>query len=326
VIEGWWRCWPEALPGIPLRYTTLVVVDADRRDGVDGVGELSALKMLGPHSKIATPSGGLHMVFAQPDPPITSRFQWCKGVEVIGSSGLLTCYDLEALWFPYVAPRAILPEMFRRPRDRGEPPNKEPRIKSREERDTVVVADLTAALWEMDATDWRGDYDGWFHLAGACQAVGITKAEFVRWSMTDPVYAADQRSIERIWDSAHARHGGAFWKALAERGIKVGHSAAEPSLYPWHPFQRHPNPTRGDWRVRFNGLLDALRAKPDPDMLFWAGCRVAEMMVELRKPKPSVARALLEGACPRLRRELGGGEVERIITNAFHHIEKGELG
>jgi hypothetical protein len=138
VIEGWWRCWPEALPGIPLRYTTLVVVDADRRDGVDGVGELSALKMLGPHSKIATPSGGLHMVFAQPDPPITSRFQWCKGVEVMGSSGLLTCYDLEALRFPYVAPRAILPEMFRRPRDRGEPPSKVPRIKSREERDAAV--------------------------------------------------------------------------------------------------------------------------------------------------------------------------------------------
>src|SRR5262249_40426712 len=104
VVEGWWRQWPNALPGIPLRFTNLVVVDADRREGVDGLAEVAGLRMLGPHSKIATPSGGLHMVFAQPPEPITSKFEWCRGVEVIGWSGLLTCYDLEALQFPRVAP------------------------------------------------------------------------------------------------------------------------------------------------------------------------------------------------------------------------------
>jgi hypothetical protein len=30
---------------------------------------------------------------------------------------LLTCYDLEALQFPRVAPRAVLPEMFWKPKD-----------------------------------------------------------------------------------------------------------------------------------------------------------------------------------------------------------------
>src|SRR5215831_10626572 len=36
VLEDWWQQWPNALPGIPLRYTNLVVVDADRREGVSG--------------------------------------------------------------------------------------------------------------------------------------------------------------------------------------------------------------------------------------------------------------------------------------------------
>jgi Bifunctional DNA primase/polymerase, N-terminal len=245
VREGWWRVWPDAHPGIPLRLTDLVVVDADTPEAVE---EMRGLRMLGPHSRVETANGGLHMVFAQPLEPIT-RFRWSEGVEVLGTSSLLTCYDLEELRFPRVAPRAVLPEMFWRPRAecgwrvedgflvKGEAPTcegpkREPRIKRRADRDAAVVGDLTAALWEMDATDWRGDYDGWFHLAGAAQAAGISKREFVRWSLSDPHYAADQRSIERIWDSAWARHAGALFKALSERGIKVG---KERSLYPGHP-------------------------------------------------------------------------------------------
>jgi hypothetical protein len=69
-------------------------------------------------------------------------------------------------------------------------------------------------------------------------------------------------------------------------------------------------------------VLDVLRAKPDPDCLFWAGCRVAEVMIDTKKPTLKVARDLLEGACPELRRDIGAGEVSRIITNAFHHVEK----
>jgi hypothetical protein len=102
-IARWWRQYPDALPAIPLKKTNLCVVDADRRDGVDGVAEVTDLGPLGPHSRIATPSGGLHLVFAQPNPPIASKFTWAPGVEVLGSGSLLTCYDLEELKFPHVA-------------------------------------------------------------------------------------------------------------------------------------------------------------------------------------------------------------------------------
>ena len=116
-IAEWRRQWPEALPAIPLRYADLVVVDADRREGIDGVAAVTGIGPLGPHSRVSTPSGGVHLVFAQPDPPITSRFRWADGVEVLGSSSLLTCYDLEELAFPRVAPRAKLPKMFWQARD-----------------------------------------------------------------------------------------------------------------------------------------------------------------------------------------------------------------
>jgi putative DNA primase/helicase len=88
-IEGWWQRWPDALPGIPLSRMGWAVVDADRRDGVDGVAAVTALGPLGPHSKVATRSGGLHLVFAQPEPPI-AKLRWCEGVEVLGTSCLLT--------------------------------------------------------------------------------------------------------------------------------------------------------------------------------------------------------------------------------------------
>jgi hypothetical protein len=51
---------------------------------------------------------------------------------------------------------------------------------------------------------------------------------------------------------------------------------------------------------------------------------MAEVMIDTKKPTLEVARALLEGACPKLHREIGPSEVSRIITNAFHHIEKEE--
>ena len=326
VVEGWWRIWPEALPGISLRLTDLCVVDADTPEAVE---EMKSLRMLGPHSKVVTANGGLHLVFAQPPEPI-SRFRWSEGVEVLGTSSLLTCYDLEALRFPYVAPRAVLPKMFWKPKEVGGDDSKRvPKIKRSAPHavgaGAVEVASLIAALWELDAQDWRGDYFGWFQLATACQALGISKREFVRWSLTDPVYAADERAIGRIWDSATPRHGGAFYAACAQRGIRINEQS---SLYLGHPLSAKTKverqPTR-NWQSRINTVCNTLRAKQDGDCLFWAGCRVAEVMIDTKKPIVSVARALLEAACPRLCREIGAAEVGRIITNAFHEVEKEEL-
>ena len=67
--------------------------------------------------------------------------------------------------------------------------------------------------------------------------------------------------------------GGAFYAALAERGIKVRQAkdnGAQPSLY-LRPHVQQRQPTQGDWRVRFNGIVDALGPEAGPRLLV-LGC------------------------------------------------------
>jgi hypothetical protein len=330
-IEWWWRKWPDALPGIPLARMNWAVVDADRREGVDGVAQVTDLGPLGPHSRIATPSGGLHLVFAQPPKPITGRFKWCEGVEVLGEGCLLTCYDLEELKFPHVAPRAVLPEMFWRPRDGAA--QKVPKDKAKgllfPARAASDVAGLLEALRAMDPCDWRGEHDAWRDLMNACKAEGIACEDFVSWSVGDPHYAHDGQSIRREWKSLRAQHGGALWAALKARGIKVQTGAKRPSLYPRVPSgkaQSQTGSTRGavDWRLRFNGIRDWLKHNRTEGDLFSASCLVAEIMAQHQRPKPSTAMDLLERDAKDngLLKAIGPDRVRRTIANGLRHVEE----
>jgi hypothetical protein len=317
VIAWWWRLYPNALPAIPLRYSNLVVVDADKREGIDGVAKVTNIGPLGPHSRVNTPSGGVHLVFAQPKERIENRFRWCEGVEIIGSSGLLTCYDLDELAFPRVAPRAILPERFWKPVEGEGKQNGSRMIKDR--RDVipppivdVEVNDLTSALWKMNVEDWRGDYEGWLGLLNAAQFVGISKREFLRWSLTDPVYAADERSISRIWDSAKPEHRGALYAAFKARGIKI---AKGPTLYHTGPVQQPSGPTR-NFNDRANSLYDWLNANPSEPNLFKTACVFGEMISEGHL-KPSTAIRLLSGNCAKLRRAMGADAFRETISRAL---------
>ena len=66
-------------------------------------------------------------------------------------------------------------------------------------------------------------------------------------------------------------------------------------------------------------MLNKLAAKQDGDMLFWAGCRAAEIIADTGKPKLSVAIDLLVSAVnPVIKRD----EPLRVITNAFRTVEK----
>jgi hypothetical protein len=70
--------------------------------------------------------------------------------------------------------------------------------------DPVTVANLTAALRQLDPIEWRKDFRGWFAIAGACKAEGISREAFAEWSMGDPKYADRREEIERVWDAAPA--------------------------------------------------------------------------------------------------------------------------
>jgi len=70
-IEEWWDRCPEALPGIDLTRAALLVIDADRHGGPDGVAAFEQLAEghgglpLGPVT--LTAGGGQHFYFRQPD-------------------------------------------------------------------------------------------------------------------------------------------------------------------------------------------------------------------------------------------------------------------
>jgi hypothetical protein len=340
-IRSWWSDWPDALPAIPLRRTNWAVIDADRREGVDGVAQVTGLGPLGPHSRITTPSGGLHLVFAQPDPPIT-KLNWCEGVEVLGTSCLLTCYDLEELKFPFVAPRAVLPEMFRRPKaENGQCPAL---IRQRRTQvignlikkagldtpphDPVLVADLAAALRKMNARNWRGDHDGWFALMAACAYVGIACDDFVAWSISDPHYAHDDALIRRKWRSLKPKHGGALMAALKARGIKVkragGRLIDEVPLTKSEPEPR-PSSTPPNLRrasARINSAIDAIVRDPTEHCLFWASCLCAEIVHECKLNPTQITDLIAGNAYPALHKTLGKEGIRRTIENAFRHVEE----
>ena len=204
---------------------------------------------------------------------------------------------------------------------------REPINKERPECAAVArnVASLTDAMFALDPVDWRGEHDRWLSLMNAAKWLGIAEDDFAHWSLGDPVYAADEKVIRRKWGSLTPTHGGALYAALSETGIKIAANAAKRPLIDGHPLTANLRQPTRNWRSRVNTVIDVLWAKQDPDCLFWAGCRMAEVMIDTKKPTLKVARALLEGACPRLRWEIGPSEVSRIITNAFHHIEKEEL-
>jgi hypothetical protein len=69
--------------GIELGQAGLVVVDADRHGGPDGVEAFAALGEMPPHPVIRTPSG-FHHYFRQPEPPINGKRSWRPGIDLLG--------------------------------------------------------------------------------------------------------------------------------------------------------------------------------------------------------------------------------------------------
>jgi hypothetical protein len=108
-IEAWWRTWPDAFVGVPLERVGLVVVDADRHGGPDGVAVLQGIE-LPPHQFVGTDleclgkfTGGQHHFFRQPTPPID--FVAWEGGQVLGHGRMVVAYTLA----PFITPAPVLP-------------------------------------------------------------------------------------------------------------------------------------------------------------------------------------------------------------------------
>jgi len=92
-VYAWWDRFPDAVPGIDLAKAGLLVIDADRHGGPDGVAAWQALCSdhdCPPHPIVQTPSGGEHSLFRQPaGGPVlgNSRGNLPPGIDVRGAGG-----------------------------------------------------------------------------------------------------------------------------------------------------------------------------------------------------------------------------------------------
>jgi hypothetical protein len=91
-IREWWRAHPAAVPGIELGRAGLLVIDADRHGGTDGVAAFEALTRrhglpVGPAT--VTAGRGLHYIFRQPEGERFRNRRGClpDGVDVRGAGG-----------------------------------------------------------------------------------------------------------------------------------------------------------------------------------------------------------------------------------------------
>jgi hypothetical protein len=319
VIAEWWLRWPLAMPGLPLERCGLVVVDADRHGGADGVALIRSMT-LPPHPIVATKSGE-HHYFRQPAQPV--RFLQWKGGQVLGEGRFVVGYALPVGEMPE------LPEVF----CAGEAKRSISR-----NLDSVVsphVDGVLEALRKMDPRDWNGEHDAWLGLLTGCKFVGIAPDDFIEWSTQDPRYAGDAEIIRMKWDSVVLKHGGAFYAALKQRGIKVNrtgsarqsagqhtvedHGGRPSSITCKKPSNRHLHFQHATMKPRIDGLLARLQRMASEQELFNSACFMAELT-----PMPSRdARGLLEQAVKdtALWAQLGRDGVRKTIERGFQHIE-----
>lgn len=96
LVERWWNERPRANIGISCGPSKLIVIDLDRKNGVDGwkaldrcLAELGELP--GPVPIASTPTGGAHLYFAAPDGPSVknSAGKLGEGIDVRGLGGFV---------------------------------------------------------------------------------------------------------------------------------------------------------------------------------------------------------------------------------------------
>ena len=66
-ISSWWERWPDAMPGLDLKKSGLIVIDLDGQFGIDDWRDLTAGREPDDAPIVSTPSGGQHWYFRQPD-------------------------------------------------------------------------------------------------------------------------------------------------------------------------------------------------------------------------------------------------------------------
>ena len=336
MVKRWQDCESRADPSWPLvgvptgarNGFDVLDIDPDGRGWFDQ--NFDALPLTQAHQ---TPRGGLHLLFRHCSGLRNSTSRIAKGVDVRAEGGFVVWWPRQGLpfkdhpiseWPSRLVCEAMTP--------RGEVVDT-----SNKSRMSVVgvgdgAASLAEALHKLDPVAYRGRRDPWLMLMNGYKFMGGACADFVSWSVGDPVYAGDGHEIAAQWDSLTPRHGGAFGAALKAAGIKVAKGQSHHDADTPHAALagQSNSQSRSPSRVRsLRPWLDAIersvaRAQGNArePALFAAACTMGEIIAEDRL-NLAMATDLLEGYCrPNgLWLELGPEGCRRTIMNGLRHIE-----
>lgn len=232
--------------GVRLRDTDLVI-DYDPRNSPDGEAVLSLLEVelgvdLAIAPKVRTGSGGFHFYFSMPaGSRVRNHLPQFPGVE-FKSHGrqVVAAGSVHPSGNPYAweggvdldfgapeAPESLLSAIRKPAADSadamlaaGAPP-------------AISVEDMAAMLAQLPAEEFR-EHDEWLKIMMACHSgtSGAGRDEFVRWSMSDPMYASHGQEIAERWRSLSDKPGGVtiaslYWHVLDAGGTLPRSSAAD---------------------------------------------------------------------------------------------------
>lgn len=273
--------------GVRLRPQDLVV-DVDPRNFVEGDDPYQRLQDdlgidFSEYPRVITGSGGFHVYMTKPPHELLrDTLEAYQGVEfkahgrqvvAAGSChpgdqksgvapGGVYVWDDDVLAVPLsavkAAPTALI-EVTRRPG----------RIASVDAGDRTPEQ-LGEMLQGLDAIDYR-DHTKWLELMMACHhaTAGEGRDEWLEWSTSDPVYAADAWIIGRRWDSLHADQSGRriTEKTLFKALIDAGHPELLPRTTAEEQFAGLSDPDFGEVQggETDQDLLDMLAMLPEGD-------------------------------------------------------------
>ena len=223
--------WQSPLVGVPTGEANgFDVLDVDLPEGLAWYdANFADLPLTQAHE---TESGGLHLLLRHAPGLRCSAGRIAPGVDVRADGGYIIWWPRQGLpmecWPLREWPGWLLEEA-REPKKwaRGSKGHLS-KVLSPLHRDDV--GSLTEALGKLKPERWRNDEQSgeafleWFALMQASKFVGIEREVFVAWCTSDPAYAGDGEVIARMWDLAQPKHGGAFWAALRDAGVKLNQS------------------------------------------------------------------------------------------------------
>ena len=319
-----WKHWP--LVGFPTGAASGIdILDIDPT-GVKWFGaNFDAL----PQTRAHETQRGLHLLFSHTPGLRCSTNKIAEGVDIRADGGY-------AIWWPATGrpiedwPICEMPDWLVAEARSGLSQGNLSKgiiIPTHHPHDPALAADCTAALWEMDAGDWSGKHDQWFELLMGAKYVGVSLADFTEWCVGDPQYANHADIIQRKWQSIVPAHGGAFWRELSRRKIKIGKGdnvcAEVPNALPKSQLRSSGHSASRNPDARLNHISAKISENPTERALFSWSCLAAEIVHECKR-KPSQIMRFLEGATMStpLWETLGREGVRRTISNAFRHVEE----